>query len=53
MIAAGAPRRDARSTMAPPHATKLVIAELGNDAGAIGAATMAFRGGLTAPAKIA
>jgi glucokinase len=43
----------ARSTMAPPDATKLVIAELGNDAGAIGAATMAFRGGLAAPAKIA
>jgi hypothetical protein len=32
--------------MVPPGATRIVIAALGNDAGAIGAATMARRGGL-------
>ncbi len=46
MLDAVAPLVEARSTMAPPLATKLVIATLGNDAGAIGAATMAMRGGL-------
>jgi predicted NBD/HSP70 family sugar kinase len=33
--------------MVPRGNTKLVVASLGNDAGAIGAATMARRGGLT------
>jgi glucokinase len=37
----------ARSTMAPGADTKIVTATLGNDAGAIGAATMALHGGLT------
>jgi glucokinase len=38
----------ARSTMAPGADTKIVTATLGNDAGAIGAATMALHGGLAA-----
>jgi glucokinase len=41
-----APRVDALTTMAPVGSTKIVIAELGNDAGSIGAATMAFNGGV-------
>ncbi len=40
-------RVDALTTMVPKGTTKLVIAKLGNDAGQVGAATMAFRGGLT------
>jgi glucokinase len=48
MIDAVAPLVEARSTMAPGAGTKIVPATLGNDAGAIGAATMAFRGGLSA-----
>jgi len=48
LIDAVEPLVEARSTMVPAHATKLVCASLVNDAGAIGAATMAFRGGLTA-----
>jgi glucokinase len=51
LIDALAPLVEARSTMVPPHATKLVCASLVNDAGAIGAATMAFRGGLMATPK--
>jgi glucokinase len=43
-----APLLEARSTMVPPGSTTLVTAMLGNDAGAIGAATMALRGGLSA-----
>ena len=42
------PLVEARSTMVPPNSTSIVTATLGNDAGAIGAATMALRGGLTA-----
>jgi hypothetical protein len=34
--------------MVPKGTTNIVIAALGNDAGAIGAATMARRGGLRA-----
>ncbi len=49
MIDAVMPLVEARSTMVPPNSTKIVTATLGNDAGAIGAATMAMRGGLTAP----
>lgn len=41
--AAVAPRVAALTTMAPPDSTQIVIAELGNDAGPIGAATMAFQ----------
>ncbi|MDQ6827209.1 MAG: ROK family protein, partial [Candidatus Eremiobacteraeota bacterium] len=40
-------RVDELTTMVPRGATRMEIAKLGNDAGAIGAATMAFRGGLT------
>ncbi|HEV3092223.1 MAG TPA: ROK family protein [Candidatus Cybelea sp.] len=38
---------DALTTMVPKGTTEIVIAALGNDAGQVGAATMAFRGGLT------
>ena len=48
MLATLVPRVDALTTMAPKGRTKIVVAELGNDAGAIGAATMASRGGLVA-----
>lgn len=37
---------DVLTTMVPKGTTKLVVAQLGNDAGQVGAATMAFRGGL-------
>lgn len=40
-------RVDELTTMVPKGTTQLVIAKLGNDAGQVGAATMAFRGGLT------
>lgn len=40
-------RMDELTVMVPRGTTKVVIAEHGNDAGQIGAATMAFRGGLT------
>lgn len=40
-------RVDELTTMVPRGTTKIVIAQLGNDAGQVGAATMAFRGGLT------
>jgi glucokinase len=40
-------RVDELTTMVPRGTTQLVIAKLGNDAGQVGAATMAFRGGLT------
>jgi glucokinase len=39
---------DALTTMVPKGTTKIVVAQLGNDAGQVGAATMAFRGGLGA-----
>jgi glucokinase len=51
LLDAVTPLVESRATMVPAHATKIVTATLGNDAGAIGAATMVFRGGLTAPAK--
>ncbi|GAC1393006.1 MAG: ROK family protein [Vulcanimicrobiaceae bacterium] len=47
MIDAVRNRVDELTTMVPRGTTRIVIAKLGNDAGAIGAATMAFRGGLT------
>lgn len=47
MLDAVRPRMDELTTMVPKGTTKLVIAQLGNDAGQVGAATMAFRGGLT------
>ncbi len=40
-------RVDELTTMAPRGTTEIVIAKLGNDAGQVGAATMAMRGGLT------
>ena len=42
------PLVDARTTMVPRGTTRIIRAMLGNDAGAIGAAVMAHRGGLTA-----
>jgi predicted NBD/HSP70 family sugar kinase len=39
-------RVDELTVMVPRRTTQLVIAQLGNDAGQVGAATMAFRGGL-------
>jgi glucokinase len=39
-------RVDELTTMVPKGATRIAIAKLGNDAGPIGAATMALRGGL-------
>jgi len=50
MLDAVRPRADALTTMVPKGTTQIVIASLGNDAGQVGAATMAFRGGLTAVA---
>jgi glucokinase len=50
MLEAVRPRTDALTTMVPKGTTEIVIASLGNDAGQVGAATMAFRGGLTAVA---
>lgn len=38
---------DALTTMVPRGTTRITIAQLGNDAGQVGAATMAFRGGLS------
>jgi glucokinase len=48
MLDAIRPRIDVLTTMVPKGTTNIVIASLGNDAGAIGAATMARRGGLRA-----
>jgi glucokinase len=42
------PMVDELTTMVPRGKTRLITALLGNDAGAVGAATMAMRGGLTA-----
>ncbi|MHB8147600.1 MAG: ROK family protein [Vulcanimicrobiaceae bacterium] len=42
---------DALTTMVPKGSTEIMIAKLGNDAGQVGAATMAFRGGLTTEMK--
>jgi glucokinase len=47
MLNAVRPKVDELTTMVPRGQTKIVEASLGNDAGAIGAATMARRGGLT------
>jgi glucokinase len=43
-------RVDELTVMAPRGTTRLVIAKLGNDAGQVGAAAVAFRGGLAAAA---
>ncbi len=47
MLDAVRARVDELTTMVPKGTTELVIAKLGNDAGQVGAATMAFRRGLT------
>lgn len=46
MLDAIKPRVDELTTMVPRGTTEIVIAQLGNDAGQVGAAMMAFRGGL-------
>ncbi len=48
MIDALAPKVEELTTMVPRGRTKVVIAKLGNDAGAVGASVMARRGGLIA-----
>ena len=50
MLEALRPLVEKRTTMVPRNTTRLVTALLGNDAGAVGAATMAMRGGLIATA---
>jgi len=42
------PAVDALTTMVPKGTTEIVVAQLGNDAGQVGAAQVAFRGGLAA-----
>ncbi|HVA34565.1 MAG TPA: ROK family protein [Candidatus Baltobacteraceae bacterium] len=46
MLDAVGPRVDELTTMVPRGTTQIVVAKLGNDAGQVGAAWMAFRGGL-------
>ncbi len=46
------PAVEARTTMVPRGTTRIVKATLGNDAGAVGAATAAIRGGLFAQAPV-
>ncbi|MGA9419625.1 MAG: ROK family protein, partial [Candidatus Cybelea sp.] len=53
MLAAVRPLTDDLTTMVPKGTTRIVVAALGNDAGQVGAATMALRGGLTTGAPIA
>jgi glucokinase len=47
-----APLVEARSTMVPPHSTRIVVATMGNDAGFVGAAAIALRGGLGRSASL-
>jgi glucokinase len=53
MLDAVRPLADALTTMVPKGTTQIVIASLGNDAGQVGAATMALRGGLTTGVRVA
>ncbi|MBV8531566.1 MAG: ROK family protein [Candidatus Eremiobacteraeota bacterium] len=53
MLDAVGPRVDVLTTMVPRGTTQLVVASLGNDAGQVGAATMALRGGLRTGATVA
>jgi glucokinase len=53
MLDALRPQVDALTTMVPKGTTQLVVASLGNDAGQVGAATVALRGGLTTGAPVA
>jgi hypothetical protein len=50
MLDAVRPIADELTTMVPRGTTQIVIASLGNDAGQVGAATMALRGGLSGDA---
>jgi glucokinase len=47
LVGAVVPKVEERTTMVPRGTTRIVAASLINDAGAVGSATMAFRGGLT------
>jgi glucokinase len=53
MLDAVRPQADELTTMVPRGTTQIVVASLGNDAGQVGAATMAMRGGLTAGSRVA
>lgn len=53
MLDAVRPRVDLLTTMVPKGTTDIVVASLGNDAGQVGAATVAFRGGLATGAVVA
>jgi glucokinase len=53
MLDAVRPQVDVLTTMVPKGTTQIVVASLGNDAGQVGAATMAFRGGLSAGSGVA
>jgi glucokinase len=53
MLDAVRPQVDTLTTMVPKGTTQIVVASLGNDAGQVGAATMALRGGLTTGAAVA
>jgi hypothetical protein len=53
MLDAVRPRVDQLTTMVPKGTTQIVIAALGNDAGQVGAATMALRGGFAAGDAVA
>ena len=53
MLDAVRPQADALTTMVPKGTTQIVVASLGNDAGQVGAATMALRGGLTTGVRVA
>ena len=53
MLDAVRPQVDVLTTMVPRGTTEIVVASLGNDAGQVGAATVAFRGGLKTGAGIA
>jgi glucokinase len=50
MLDAVRPIADDLTTMVPRGTTRIVVASLGNDAGQVGAATMALRGGLAGDA---
>ncbi|MBV8148825.1 MAG: ROK family protein [Candidatus Eremiobacteraeota bacterium] len=53
MLAAVRGPVDELTTMVPKGTTRIVVAQLGNDAGQVGAAAMALRGGLSASDEVA
>lgn len=53
MLDAVRPQVDALTTMVPKGTTEIVVASLGNDAGQVGAAAVAFRGGLATGVPVA